>query len=52
VVQLITLISAPIIDPVRRVIPPLGGMIDISPIIAIIALQIANAVGHGVLSLL
>ena len=51
VVQLITLISAPIIDPVRRVIPPLGGMIDISPIIAIIALQIANAVGHGVLSL-
>jgi YggT family protein len=52
VVQLITLISAPIIEPVRRVIPPLGGMIDISPIIAIIALQFANTVGHGVLSLL
>ena len=52
VVQLITLISAPIIGPVRRVIPPLGGVIDISPIIAIIALQIANAVGHSVLSLI
>jgi YggT family protein len=50
VVQLITLISAPIIEPVRRVIPPLGGMIDISPIIAIIALYIANSVGHGFLS--
>jgi YggT family protein len=52
VVQLITLISAPIIEPVRRVIPPLGGMVDISPIIAILALQVANAVGHSVLALL
>lgn len=52
VVQLITLIGAPIIDPVRRIIPPLGGMIDISPIIAIIALQVANEVGHGILKLL
>jgi YggT family protein len=52
VVQLITLISAPIIEPVRRVIPPLGGMVDISPIIAIIALQVANAIGHSFLALL
>jgi YggT family protein len=51
VVQLITLVSAPIIEPVRRVVPPLGGMIDISPIIAIIALQVANAVGHSILAL-
>jgi YggT family protein len=49
VVQLITLLSAPIIDPVRRIIPPLGGMIDISPIIAIIILQFANEVGHSIL---
>jgi YggT family protein len=52
VVQLITLISAPIIEPVRRYIPPLGGMIDISPIIAIIALQVANTIGRGVLAML
>jgi YggT family protein len=52
VVQLITLLSAPIIDPIRRVIPPLGGMIDISPIIAIIGLQIGQAVGHNLLSML
>jgi YggT family protein len=50
IVQLITLISAPIIEPVRRIMPPLGGMIDISPIIAIIVLQIVNAIGHGILS--
>jgi uncharacterized protein YggT (Ycf19 family) len=36
---------------VRRVIPPLGGMIDISPIIAIIALHFVNSIGHGILSL-
>jgi YggT family protein len=52
VVQLITLISAPIIEPVRRYIPPLGGMIDISPIIAIIALQVANTIGRGFLAML
>jgi YggT family protein len=52
VVQLITLISAPIIEPIRRLIPPLGGMVDISPIIAIIALQVANGIGHSVLALL
>lgn len=50
IVQLITLISAPIVEPVRRLIPPVGGMIDISPIIAIIALQVVNAIGHGILS--
>ncbi|MGQ4806773.1 hypothetical protein NKDENANG_00108 [Candidatus Entotheonellaceae bacterium PAL068K] len=51
-VQLIKLISAPIVDPLRRVIPPLGGMIDISPIIAILALQVANHIGHRFLALL
>lgn len=50
VVQLLALISAPIIEPIRRVVPPLAGAIDISPIIAIILLNIANSVGHRVLS--
>jgi YggT family protein len=39
IVQLLTLIALPIMEPLRRVIPPLGGAIDISPIIAILALQ-------------
>jgi YggT family protein len=52
VVQLITLISAPIVDPIRRVIPPLGGMIDLSPLLAIILLQIGNAIGRSLLELL
>lgn len=50
VVQLLSLVSAPIIEPIRRVIPPLGGAIDLSPIIAIFLLNIANNVGHGVLA--
>jgi YggT family protein len=32
----------PLLDPIRRVIPPLGGRIDISPIILIILLQVLD----------
>lgn len=32
----------------RRIIPPLGGMIDISPIVALIALQF---VGQGIIAI-
>ena len=39
IVQLLTLIALPIMEPIRRIVPPLGGVIDISPIIAILALQ-------------
>ena len=51
-VQLLTTIALPILEPLRRVIPPIGGMIDISPIIAIFALQIVNSILHGLLSYL
>lgn len=37
VVQLIVQITDPVLEPLRRVIPPIG-MIDISPLIATIAL--------------
>lgn len=40
IVQLLTLIALPIMAPIRRVVPLLGGAIDISPIIAILALQL------------
>lgn len=33
----------PYLDLFRRFIPPIGGMIDISPIVAILALQIIEA---------
>jgi len=48
-VQLLMTIAVPILEPIRRVIPPLGGIIDISPIIAMFALQIVNSVLHGLL---
>jgi len=49
-VQLLAMISAPLVDPIRRVIPPLGGMLDISPIVAIIGLRIAYGIGQSVLN--
>ena len=51
-VQLLTTIAIPILEPLRRVIPPIGGVIDISPIIAMFALQIVNSILHGLLSYL
>ena len=49
IVQLLTLIAAPITDPIRRVVPPLGGVIDISPLLAILVLFFANGILHSVL---
>jgi YggT family protein len=49
IVQLLTLIAAPITDPIRRVVPPLGGVMDLSPVVAIVALQFANIILHSFL---
>ncbi len=51
-VQLLNLLSAPIVDPFRRFIPPLAGMLDLSPIAAIFALMFARQIGAGLLSLI
>ena len=51
-VQLLTLIALPMLEPIRRVIPPVGGVIDLSPIVAMFALQIVNALLHGFLNAL
>ena len=51
-VQLLTLIALPMLEPIRRIIPPLGGVLDLSPIVAMFALQIVNAVLHGFLNAL
>lgn len=42
IVQLLFSVTDPILEPFRRVIPPLG-MMDISPIVAVIVLQIIQS---------
>jgi YggT family protein len=42
-VQLLYQITEPILEPFRRFIPPIG-MIDVSPIVAIVVLQIIQQV--------
>jgi YggT family protein len=51
-VQLLTLIALPMLEPIRRVIPSVGGVIDLSPIVAMFALQIVNTLLHGFLNAL
>jgi YggT family protein len=46
VVQALEAITDPVLDPLRRVIPPIG-MIDISPMVAIITLFIIAGILRG-----
>lgn len=39
--QFLGRIVEPYLEPFRRIIPPIGGMIDISPIVALFVLQFA-----------
>jgi YggT family protein len=49
VVQFIYQITEPVLEPVRRLIPPLGGMIDISIIVVFIAINVLEAFLRGAL---
>jgi YggT family protein len=49
--RLLGKILNPIYQPIRRLIPPLAG-IDFTPLIAIILLQVVNAILFALLSLL
>jgi YggT family protein len=49
VVRFLDQITSPIIEPLRRVIPPIGGAIDITPIIALVLIQILQAIVHNTL---
>ena len=40
IVQILIAITEPVLDPIRKLVPPLGGMIDISMIIAFFGIQI------------
>ncbi|ENH98313.1 membrane protein YlmG [Gracilibacillus halophilus YIM-C55.5] len=40
--QILASIVEPYLEPFRKVIPPIGGMIDISPIVALFVLRFAE----------
>ena len=42
--QLIVDLTEPIIAPIRRIVPPIGGMIDLSPLVALVLLQVIERV--------
>jgi YggT family protein len=42
--QLLVDITEPIIGPIRRFVPPLGGTIDLSPMIALVLLQVVERI--------
>jgi YggT family protein len=44
IIQVLYQITEPILAPLRRFIPPIGGMMDITPIVALILLQILQAI--------
>jgi YggT family protein len=39
-VRLLERVTDPILDPLRRLIPPVGGRVDVSPIVALFGLEI------------
>jgi YggT family protein len=43
-------ITDPVLKPLQRVIPPIGGMFDISPIVALVLLEIARVIVVSLLS--
>jgi YggT family protein len=51
IVNLVHQITEPILAPLRRFIPPIGGMMDITPIVAIILLQVVQTIVNRVLYL-
>lgn len=48
-VRFLERITDPVLAPLRRLIPPIGGAIDISPVVALIILEIVRRILVGVL---
>ncbi len=46
-VRLLCLVTDPLLSLIRRVVPPVGGTIDISPAVAIVALAIIAVLLRG-----
>lgn len=43
-IDLLYRLTDPVLEPLRRLIPPIGGMLDISPIVAMILLEVVRQV--------
>jgi YggT family protein len=43
-VRLLYRITDPVLEPLRRVIPPIGGAIDITPVVALLLLEVLRQV--------
>ncbi len=41
--EILAKLCEPYLEPFRKIIPPIGGMIDISPIVALFTLKLAQA---------
>jgi YggT family protein len=44
VVRILYHITEPVLAPLRRIIPPIGGTVDISPVVALILLEILQRI--------
>jgi len=44
IIRTLNQITDPFLEPFRRLIPPIGGAIDISPVVALIVLEIARRI--------
>jgi YggT family protein len=40
-------LTDPVLEPLRRLIPPIGGVIDISPIVVIVAISVLRGIVCG-----
>lgn len=43
-IRLLERITDPVLEPLRRLIPPVGGRVDVSPVVALIILEIVRRV--------
>jgi YggT family protein len=48
-VQILVRITDPVLAPLRRLIPPIGGTVDISPVVALIVLEVVRRIIVSVL---
>jgi YggT family protein len=49
-IQILTRITDPVLVPLRRLIPPIGGTVDISPVVALIILEVVRRILVSVLA--
>ncbi len=48
-IRILYQITDPVLQPLRRIIPPIGGTIDISPVVALIILEITHRIVVSIL---